>query len=101
MKSSLEHIKQTSEDNHRTLRGYNGTPGFVARITTVEEHIAGVNQKVDEVTDTLRCIKAIGEKLDKFTQYPSLTYLVRHKFKEMVLITFGVVFLVFFIAFPE
>jgi hypothetical protein len=72
-KSSLDHLQSTSDDNHRTLRGYNGTPGQVARFTALEDQIKDVDAKVGQTVDTLKSIKVIGDKLDAMAQYPSLT----------------------------
>jgi DNA-binding transcriptional MerR regulator len=102
----LREVKDMTADNHRTLRGYNGDDGLIARLTRLEEHLNEVTETVDTLKDVpnrlavVDALKDVPAVIAEWKRYPSLTWLVRHKPREMALVTACVVALSVFIGFP-
>jgi hypothetical protein len=98
MKTILEAVQEKTNENHRTLRGHNGAEGLVTRFARMEEQLIVVDGKIEAVKTS---VKDVPAKMELWTRYPSLTWLVHFKFKEMSIITVAAVLLTVFIAFPE
>jgi septation ring formation regulator EzrA len=98
VKGIVEGLQEQTAENTRTLRGHNGTEGLVTRFSRLESNITSVDQKIEDVKATLKDVPAA---IDTWKRYPSLTWLVRHKFKETAIITAGAILLTVFIGFPD
>jgi hypothetical protein len=102
----LKEVKEMTADNYRTLRGYNGDDGLIARLTRLEERLNDVTKSVDTLKDVPGKLSAVDALKDvpaiiaEWKRYPSLTWMVRHKPKEMALVTAGVIVMSAFIGFP-
>jgi hypothetical protein len=106
----MREIKEMTTDNHRTLRGSNGDDGLIARLSRLEEIVStmainmaelkDVPEKLNNLNDTVEKLKAVPAAIEEWKQYPSLTWLVHHKPKEIAIITAGVIALSVFIGFP-
>jgi hypothetical protein len=102
----MREIKEMTTDNHRTLRGSNGDDGLIARLTRLEQRLNEVTETVDTLKDVpnklavVDALKDVPSVITEWKRYPSLTWLVRHKPKEMMLVTAGVIAMSVFIGFP-
>jgi hypothetical protein len=106
----LREVKEMTADNHRTIRGHNGTDGLISRLTRLEERLNDVTATVESLKDLPATIKDVTDKVDalkdvpaavaEWRRYPSLTWMVRNKPKEMTLITVSIIALSVFIGFP-
>jgi hypothetical protein len=102
----LKEVKDMTADNHRTLRGYNGDDGLIARLTRLEERLNEVTETVDTLKDVpnrlavVDALKDVPAVIAEWKRYPSLTWMVRHKPREMALVTAGVIAMSVFIGFP-
>ena len=97
VKGILETVQEQIAENTRTLRGRNGTEGLVTKFARVENTISTFDQKIEAVKNS---IKDVPTAIEEWRRYPPLTWLVRHKPKEMAIITTGVIAMSVFIGFP-
>jgi hypothetical protein len=97
VKGILETVQEQTAENTRTLRGHNGTDGLVTKFARMETTISTLDKKIETVNNSIQDIPAV---ISEWRCYPSLTWMVRHKLKEMTLITAGVIILTIFIGFP-
>ena len=97
-KGIVEGVQAQTAENTRTLRGHNGTPGLMTTICNLENKVNDVDGKIEAVKAS---IKDVPAAIDTMKRYPSLTWMVRHKFKEMSIITAGAVAATIFIGFPD
>jgi hypothetical protein len=65
----------------------------VTRFARMENTISTVDAKIENLKD-------VPAVIAEWKRYPSLAWMVRHKFKEMTLITAGAILLTLFIGFP-
>jgi hypothetical protein len=98
MKGIVETTRDQTAENTRTLRGHNGTPGLLTMFCNLDNKVNDVDGKIEAVKVA---IKDIPAAIDTMKHYPSLTWMVRHKFKEMAIITAGAILLAVFIGFPD
>ena len=98
VKGIVEGLQEQTAENTRTLRGHNGTEGLVTRFARLESNITSVDKKIEDVKVTLKDVPAA---IETWKRYPSLTWLVRHKFKEMSIITASAVALTILVGFPD
>ena len=98
MKGTVEATRDQTAENTRTLRGHNGTPGLMTWCTNMENTVKELDRKIEAVKTS---IKDVPAAIDTMKHYPSLTWMVRHKFKEMAIITAGTILLTVFIGFPD
>ena len=97
VKGILETVQEQTAENTRTLRGHNGTEGLVTRFVRMETSISDVDGKIEAVKTA---IKDVPGAIDSWKRYPSLTWMVRHKFKEMTIITALATLAILIIGFP-
>jgi hypothetical protein len=98
MRAIVEVVQDQTAENTRTLRGHNGTPGLMTTICNLENKVNDVDGKIEAVKAS---IKDVPAAIDTWKRYPSLTWMVRHKFREMAIITAGSILLTVFIGFPD
>ena len=98
MKGIVEVVQAQTAENTRTLRGHNGTPGLMTTICSLENKVNDVDGKIEAVKLS---IKDVPAAIDTMKRYPSLTWMVHYKFKEMAIITVAAIALTFFIGFPD
>ena len=84
VKGILETVQEQTAENTRTLRGHNGTEGLVTRFVRMETSISDVDGKIEAVKTA---IKDVPVAIETWKRYPSLTWMVSHKFKEVSIIT--------------
>jgi hypothetical protein len=103
----LKEVRELTIDNHHTIRGYNGDDGLIARLTRLEERLNDVTLTVETlkevpeklaVVDTLKDVPAV---IAEWKRYPSLTWMIRHRFKEMSIVTAAAVALTILMGFPN
>jgi hypothetical protein len=107
----VKEVKDMTTDNHHTLRGYNGDDGMVARMNRLEEQLnqaattmlalKDVPGELANVKEKVDALKDVPEAISTWKRYPSLSWMVRHKFKEMAIITASVTALTILIGFPN
>jgi len=98
MKGIVEATRDQTAENTRTLRGHNGTPGLMTTICNLENKVNDVNGKIEALKLSIMDVPAA---IDTMKRYPSLTWMVRHKFKEISIITASTILLTVFIGFPD
>jgi hypothetical protein len=97
-KAIVQAVQAETSENTRTLRGHNGTKGLLTMFTSLEERVADVDAKIEAVKVQMKDVPAA---IDTWKQYPSLTWIARHKFKEMSIITAAVVAVTILVGFPN
>ena len=97
VKGILETVQEQTAENTRTLRGHNGTEGLVTRFARMESSISSFDGKIEGIKSTIQDVPAV---IAEWRRYPSLTWLVRYKPKEMTIITASVIVMSVFIGFP-
>ena len=97
VKGILETVQEQTAENTRTLRGHNGTEGLVTRFARMESKMTNFDEKIEAVNNS---IKDVPAAIAEWKRYPSLTWLVRHKPREMALVTASVIAMSVFIGFP-
>ena len=80
IKTVMQSVQSMTEENHRTLRGHNGTEGLVTKIGRMDEQLTAA-------TKSLESVKSMSAKVQELSNYPTLTWLVRYRFKETAGIT--------------
>jgi hypothetical protein len=101
MKGILEGVQEQTAENTRTLRGHNGTEGVLTQIVRMQNDISNVDGKIEDVKKSVGALKEVPAAIERWTRYPSLTWMVRHKFKEMSVITAAAVALTILVGFPN
>ena len=97
VKGILETVQEQTAENTRTLRGHNGTEGLVTKFVRMESAISTFDQKIEAVNKSIKDVPVV---IAEWRRYPSLTWLVRYKFREVSIITAGAILLTVFIGFP-
>src|SRR5512143_463530 len=100
MAQMLKDMKEMTVDNHHTLRGNNGDDGMIARLSRLEEIVENMATIVIPLRDVPDKLNDMPKQIEQYQRYPSLTWLVHHKPKEMFVVTASVIALAVFIGFP-
>lgn len=97
VKGILETVQEQTAENTRTLRGHNGIEGLVTKFARMESAISTFDQKIEAVNNS---IKDVPNAIAEWKRYPSLTWMVHNRPKEMALVTASVIMMSVFIGFP-
>lgn len=85
-------------DNHHTLRGHNGDPGMIAQVSM---RFSAMDERLNDMAARLDALKDVPQAIDTWKRYPSLTWMVRHQFKQMAIITTAAVVATIAFGFPD
>jgi hypothetical protein len=70
-------------------------------VTTFMETLKDVPSDLKSVTAKVKDLKDVPAAIETWKRYPSLTWMIRHRFKEMSIITAAAVALTILMGFPN
>jgi hypothetical protein len=107
----MSEVKEMTVDNHHTLRGHNGDAGMVAEFSALRQQVSEMATCLDTLKDVphdlatlqgkVEALKDVPAAIDTWKRYPSLTYMIRHNFKPMAIITTAAVVVTIAFGFPD
>jgi len=107
----MKEVKDMTVDNHHTLRGFNGDPGMVAQFAAMEqrlneaastmEALKSVPADLENLKTKVDALKDVPDAIATWKRYPSLTYMIRHNFKPMAIMTTAAVVATIAFGFPD